>query len=102
MNNAGAARASRLDIYGRLDDSPLVLDLGGRTASFSRPEKAHGTLEKSHGPILWEPAIFFHGGATQVVPFLQLTWHLWGGAWKIHFLLKGPPVSCHVSGREGN
>ena len=36
------------------------------------------------------------------LPFLQLAWHLWGGTWKISFLLKGRPLSCHVSGREGN
>ena len=36
-----------------------------------------------------------------LIPFLQLTWHLWGGTWKMNFLLKGPPLSCHVSGREG-
>ena len=33
------------------------------------------------------------------VPFLQVTWQLWGGTWKINVLLKGPPLSCHVSGR---
>ena len=25
-----------------------------------------------------------------MIPFLQLTRHLWGGTWKINFLLKGP------------
>ena len=35
------------------------------------------------------------------LPFLSLTWYLWGGTWKIIFLLQGPSVSCHVSGREG-
>ena len=33
------------------------------------------------------------------IPFLQ--WHLRGGTWEMNFLLKGPPVSCHVSGKEG-
>ena len=33
--------------------------------------------------------------------FLQLTRHLWGGTWKNPFLLKGAPVGCHVSWREG-
>ena len=32
--------------------------------------------------------------------FLQLTWRLWGGTWKMNFLLKGIP-SCHVSGKKG-
>ena len=27
--------------------------------------------------------------------------HLWEGTWKSSFLLEGPPVSCHVSWREG-
>ena len=27
--------------------------------------------------------------------------NLWGGTWKTHFLLKGAPVNCHVSWREG-
>ena len=35
------------------------------------------------------------------LPFLQQTWYLWEGTWKISFLLKEPPVRCHVSGREG-
>ena len=35
-----------------------------------------------------------------ILDFLQPTWQ-WGGTWKIHFLLKGAPVSCHVSWREG-
>ena len=36
---------------------------------------------------------------SRYTPFLQLTWHLWGGTWKMKFkfLLKGPPVI----GREG-
>ena len=36
------------------------------------------------------------------LPFLQPTWHLWGGTWKTNFLLKGPRVRCHVSGNKGN
>ena len=30
-----------------------------------------------------------------LIEYLQPTWHLWGSTWKIEFLLKGPPVSCH-------
>ena len=35
------------------------------------------------------------------IPSLPLTWHLSEGTWKMNFLLAGPPVKCHVSGREG-
>ena len=31
----------------------------------------------------------------QMLPSLQLTWHLWGGTWKIHFLLKRA-ISCQL------
>ena len=34
------------------------------------------------------------GGFHPNLPFLQVTWHLWGGTLKIKFLLKGPSVSC--------
>ena len=37
-----------------------------------------------------------------IYPFLPLTWHLFQGTWKTGFVLDGPLVRCHVSGKEAS
>lgn len=37
--------------------------------------------------------------STNHLPFLPLTWLLWGDIWKISFLCKGPSVRCQVQQR---
>ena len=57
--------------------------------------------EPSHKKVGKRALLGDLGMVGKQLPFLQLTWHLWRGTWKINVLLRGAPVSCHVRWMEG-
>ena len=39
------------------------------------------------------------GCSAKLVPSLPQPWHLWGGTWKMNFLLKGPLSTAMLVGK---